>query len=433
MKRDVSKIAVLSMILVFIVSACGNAQEPKKQANEGTPPAAAVSTEPVTLTAWIGGVTFTDDLESLFRDTVAAKYPNITLEFVKSGKNTELEDLIFAGKTPDMIITGNGTLASYRETGLLQDITSLLKPAGIDLSGFNQGKIADMKIDFPDGGLYGIPYLTIFHALYYNKDIFDKFGVSYPKDGMTWEQTIDLARKTTRLDGDVQYRGLDTANGPIYPSQPLGLSAVDAKTEKASVNNDAWKRVFELIGSIYKIPGNASVGTSRQVFLDGFLAMLGTTNFLQPLDAVSDKLNWDVAQYPHYADKPGFYGNSSSQLAIVTATSKHKDQVLQVLKAVTSKEAQLRLSRSGQVSVLTDPEIQKAFAADKTNMKGKNLQGIFKSQAVSYPPSSEFRAKAETIVQAKFKDYTTGKIDVNTALRQADEEINKMIETDKLK
>jgi ABC-type glycerol-3-phosphate transport system substrate-binding protein len=435
MKYVVNKLMALGVALSVVVSGCGGIQEPAKEGKESPPSTSTPSTEPVTLRAWIGGVTFTEDLEKLFRDTVSAKLPHITLEFIKSGKNTQLEDLIVAGTIPDMLITGNGTLASYREMGgILQDITPLLKPAGIDLSGFNEGTISDMKIDFPKGELYGIPYLTIFHALYYNKEIFDKFGVPYPTDGMTWEQVIELAKKVTVIQDGVQYRGLDTANGPIYPSQPLSLSVVDAKTERASINNDAWKRVFEQIGSIYKIPGNASVGTSRKVFLEERrLAMLGTTNFLQPLDEVSNELNWDVVQYPSYKDKPNVYGNSSSQLAVVTAASKHKEQVLQVLKAVTSKEAQMRLSRSGQVSVLTDPEIRQAFAADKASMKGKNLQGIFKSKAVNYPPSSEFRSKAEVIAQAKFMEYVTDKIDVNTALRLSEEEINKMIEAEKKK
>lgn len=49
-------------------------------------------------------------------------------------------------------------------------------------------------------------------ALFYNKDIFDKFGVAYPKNGMIYEETLDLdlARRVTRSDGGVQYLGFYT-------------------------------------------------------------------------------------------------------------------------------------------------------------------------------------------------------------------------------
>ena len=34
-------------------------------------------------------------------------------------------------------------------------------------------------------------------AIYYNKDLFDKAGVPYPKDGWTWEDFQDTAVKLT--------------------------------------------------------------------------------------------------------------------------------------------------------------------------------------------------------------------------------------------
>jgi hypothetical protein len=42
-----------------------------------------------------------------------------------------------------------------------------------------------------------------------------------------------------------------------------------------------------------------------------------------------------------------------------------------------------------------------------------------------------YRSKAEGLVSTKFRQYVNGEFDVNTALKQADEEINKMVEAEK--
>jgi multiple sugar transport system substrate-binding protein len=65
----------------------------------------------------------------------------------------------------------------------------------------------DIQKGFADGGTYGMPVSTTSGALFHNKDLFDKFGVPYPKDGMTWDVLYELAKKMTRNEGGVQYKG----------------------------------------------------------------------------------------------------------------------------------------------------------------------------------------------------------------------------------
>jgi maltose-binding protein MalE len=45
------------------------------------------------------------------------------------------------------------------------------------------------------GEFLTMPYTVESAVMYYNKDLFDKFGATYPKDGLTWNETMDLARK----------------------------------------------------------------------------------------------------------------------------------------------------------------------------------------------------------------------------------------------
>lgn len=50
--------------------------------------------------------------------------------------------------------------------------------------------------------LYMLPGQNNIQVLFYNKDLFDRFGVAYPRDGMTWGEMLDLSSRITRKEGD---------------------------------------------------------------------------------------------------------------------------------------------------------------------------------------------------------------------------------------
>jgi multiple sugar transport system substrate-binding protein len=67
-----------------------------------------------------------------------------------------------------------------------------------------------------NGGLYALPVAMQPSPLIYNKDIFYKFGIAYPKGGITWNETYELSNILTRSDGGVDYRGLFVSIGLAY-------------------------------------------------------------------------------------------------------------------------------------------------------------------------------------------------------------------------
>ncbi|MNW16015.1 hypothetical protein D3C71_2147100 [compost metagenome] len=60
---------------------------------------------------------------------------------------------------------------------------------------------------------------------------------------MTMEDALELAKKLTRLDNGIQYRGWDLGS-IVRMAQPLGLEYIDRKTEKPMMSSEGWKRVF---------------------------------------------------------------------------------------------------------------------------------------------------------------------------------------------
>jgi multiple sugar transport system substrate-binding protein len=427
------QISSAGILLAAMLSGCGNggtATEPAA-AGEGGPPEPA---EPVTLKMYQTQSYWSeDDFNALIAEPVKKKYPNITVEFERS---TKIEQALANGDPIDLIAVWNGLMPQYEDMGLFEDISPLVQKMRMDLSRFDPGALEAVKRANKAGKLYGLPNLIQFNALYYNKDIFDKFGVSYPSDGMTWDDTIELARKVTRKDGDTQYLGLD----PDYLTRmlvPLSLGIVDGTNDKTDVNSEPYKRVFELTKKIYEIPGNRPPGkvmggsVADRFMKDKNLAMMTTINRLDALQNVQD-LNWDVAQFPSYPDRPNLYGAYDMHIMAISSISQHKEDAFRVLQVLFSDEVQLLGSNRGKLPAMKDPKFNQAFLKGVDSLKDKHIQSIFKSKpAPAAPPYSVYYSKARGILVDRFRDYVDGKMDVNSALRQAEEEINQYIATEK--
>ncbi|TMV52321.1 extracellular solute-binding protein [Paenibacillus mesophilus] len=424
----------IALSLALTATGCGNSGSQENGAKQ----AQANKTEsasPVTLTVFQNGAEITDeDFQLMFSEPVKKKYPHISLKIVRPDKSVTLDSLIAAREVPDILLTPNSGILGLKQQDLLFDLTPLVKKQSLDLARFNPVAIEAVKSD--KGELWGLPYAMQFNALYYNKDIFDKFGKSYPKDGMTWDETIDLGRQLTQKDGGIQYRGLDPASSYVM-SFPYSLAYVDGKTDKASMDNEKWKQVFELAKTILTIPGNAqpspepSAAASGNLFIkERNVAMLASTNLMAQIGSASEAVNWDIAQYPSYKDKPNISGKLDSHNLSISKTTKYQDDAIKVLEVVTSDEVQLLGARkTARMSPLLKEDMKKQFGAEVSYLKGKNVQALFKSGVSPSPLYSIYESNGKKIGQQKFRDYLADKIDLNTALRQADEEINKAIST----
>lgn len=420
--------------LSLLLSGCGDksagAGDVKKQADQAAP---VVSTEPVTLKiaiplSWLGK----GEYEKYIVEPVKKKYPHITLELLDV---SAYDKIVAAGQIPDVAYTASPLINRLTQFDLQDNMEPLIKKFNFDLSKLNKVALDSVKTASGYDYLIGIPFTMHFNALYYNKDIFDRFGAPYPKDGMTWDDARELARKVTRLEGGIQYRGLE----PDYSyrvASVLGLGIDDPKTGKATVNNDGWKKVFELLKSVYDIPGNAGLklGTPAQdlYFKTRTLAMLPGLNFLPSFNG-AEGLNWDMVQYPQFKEAPNTGMQVDEWILHVTKQSKHKDQAFQVITTVLSEEVQTDMARNGRFPILTGKKVEEEFGKDIPYLKGKNLKAAFLSQPSKALPITKYGESTRKIMEDAIKPVIKGEKDINTVLRESEEAINKLIEKDKSK
>ncbi|MBD2866825.1 ABC transporter substrate-binding protein [Paenibacillus oceani] len=440
MKQRVISFSLLALTAAVAFAGCSSGNGPAtggtKTPETTTPASVAVDTKPVTLKMFFPISMSDTDFTNLVVEPVKKKYPYITVEMIKrNNKPTALEqlqDIYAVGDSPDLLFTWNGDLPSYKDVDLLYDMTDLAKKHGVDTGKFEPVVLDSLKVIMDNKGLPALPFAVNFNATYYNKDLFDRFGIGYPKDGMTWNDAIELAKKVSRTDGGVQYMGL-SPDTLIRLAMPLSLTKVDAKTQKATMNNDSWKRVFELQKEIYSIPNNMPKkmnDAGQKSFLnEKTLAMLPTINLMNLglESAQKEGLNWDIVQYPSYPDKPNTYGHVDTHLVAIAKTSKNKDQAMQVIEVMTSDEVQLLSTRTtARMTALKNKDIKNQFGAEMTFLKGKNIPSIMKSNPAPGPLYSQFESRTNAIALKKLEEFVNGK-DINTTLREADEEIHTLI------
>jgi multiple sugar transport system substrate-binding protein len=305
------------------------------------------------------------------------------------------------------------------------------------LNQFDPAALNALRALDSQGKLLGLPYAMNFSVLYYNKDIFDKFGVSYPKDGMSWNQTVELARKVTRSDAGVNYVGLDPT-GITRVGSGLSLPYVDPKTNKPLIDKDGWKKILNMLQGLYDTPGFVN-GSKFSYGSDAFtkdktLAMLAEwgnkmSGLMEQVYISGDKMNWDMATIPNFDGSVGTGRETDLHALLVSKVSKHKDQAFQVTALVGSDEVQQITNSYGRLTAFKKTDAyKKSFGTKLTSMKGKHIDAIFNvTPGPTHVPTIYDKSVTAALNNAD-KAVALKQKDVNTALRDAQAEADKAIQ-----
>jgi multiple sugar transport system substrate-binding protein len=442
-----AKVLCLLLIITFVIGGCGAAGNPNGDngasagANNMTDSDTQSKTDaaskkadpqPVKLSIFFRS-NLTDSLMQQFIiEPVQKKYPYITLDFVRQGKGLTAGDLVTAGNFPDLIYASTPWFGEFKDLNLLYDMRELIKQNKYELSQLNQPALDGIQMWGDQGQLYALPYFLNFSALFYNKDIFDKFGVPYPKDGMTWDDAVDLAHKVTRMDGGIAYKGLDPAPINDTASQ-LSIPYVDPKTDAALPKPDLLKPVLNLFANAYSIPGNEQGKKARDIFIkDRALAMYPDWG-INMFDALAETekgqpMNWDMVSLPTFKEAQGMSRAVDAHYIGISSVSKNKDAAFQVISYLTSKEVQMELSKNGKMSSLNDPQIRSSFGQDLEILKGKNVKSAFLLKPAPRPEFTIYDDLINKVVGKALSEVTDNHKDINSALREAQESGNKAIQ-----
>lgn len=437
--RKYAALPVLLIVFALLLAACtgqdnGSRKEAERAKNDVN------RKEPVELSIW---QTVSNVSEEQFMNDYGNKikehFPEVTLRYIAyTGKGTTINDLITAGQVPDIIYASVGhTFFGVLDPKLQYDMSDLIKKNNLDLNRFDPAVIERQR-QLAKGGIYGLPTSMDTLVLYYNKDIFDKFGISYPRNGMTWDEVYDLAKKLNRTEAGISYRGFGMAAGAMFTVNPLSLQPVDSATEKARLGtDDGFKRLMENFSRFYRIPGNEvtkeNIALAKQREL--FDKVRETAMFINTgafaTTTYKDTMNWDVVSLPSFKETPGVGSQPIPVYFYITNTSKKKEKAFEVISYLTSDEFQQFSSRHGKYTVLTDKKIQGMFGDDIPYLKGKNVKTMFPLKNASPTLLTKYDSVTLASFEEQFNQVILGLKDINTALRDAVDDADKKVKTAK--
>jgi len=438
------QISFFSILFILILAACqaddnnsatndtsenetNNINESDNETNNVNDENETNESDSESITLKIGNELSEDDQEALKEE-----FPHIIFEFDEvSAHEDDIEDEITQDKIPDIFyISGGDQIPNLDAYELSYDLTELIEESDFDLS-----TIADEQIDivrkWSGGEIKYFPYVKRWDVLYYNKDIFDKFGVDYPEDGMTWNEVEALAREVNgEIDGN-EYRGIDISSTGAMIKQ-LEVNHVDPETDESLYASDErFAKYLRMIEKIATIPGVVPDDEERgsNEFLDeqtvAMVPLYDIHIWLSDIEAETG-LSWDMVSYPVFEDEEeqGIVTNASG--LTISRTSEHKEEAFEVLEYLLSKESQMMRSKAGSATVLKDTEVQEAFSTEVEGLEDKNMQAVFYLDELSGPEErSEYEEDGEIIDGLEF--VRSGQ-DINTYLREISEEANAAIE-----
>ncbi|GAA4854831.1 hypothetical protein GCM10023310_37160 [Paenibacillus vulneris] len=436
MKRRNRVMLASSLSTLLMLSACGGADGGGSKENQPTAKAAnEVKREPVEITFYRPNTGTTDEqFMDLMGKKIKEKFPYVTPKFIPFGTGTSINEVIASGQDLDIVILSIGFVAQFQNYNLQTDLGEFIKKTNYDTSRLEKSMFDFIK-DYGKGSIFSLPIFTTAEVLMYNKDLFDKFGVPYPKEGMTWDDLYELSKKMTRTEGGTQYYGFATSVSHMERVNQLSLPFVDPQTMKPAMDTEKFKMFAENFARFYKIPGavlpKEKHGKEADLFIkDRTLAMYAYFNSTM-VGAPAD-MNLDAVPLPSFKEAPGVGSQMYPTLASIASTSKHKDVAFDILAYLTSDEMQEKFAADGTgMPVVNNPKLIESFGKDVPTLKGKNIKAFYPTKPAPISPKTVYDDIAEKPTTAAFREVAQDLSDANTAFRKAAEQAAKDIEAAK--
>ena len=331
--------------------------------------------------------------------------PDIDVQLVEA---SDREDLIArlstslaGGSPPDLF------LMNYRFYGQFaaRDALEPLAPYVEDSEVFEEADFYPEALDAFrwNGELTCLPQNISSLVVYYNRDLFKRFGVPLPTDGMRWNEFVFRAQQMTRDKNGNPVRGADpdlpqpnTAQAEIYgagiePSiirvAPFvwsnGGEVVDDTEDPTGFTLDtveatqAIEAAFQLRTLHGVAPSDQEVEAEddESRFVNGRLAMLFDSRRAVPSLREAAEFDWDVVSPPYFREPANIL---HSDAYCLTRASDSKDAAWRFVEYALGPEGAAVVARTGR-TVPSLKEVAESEAFLDPTKKPKNSRAFLAS------------------------------------------------------
>lgn len=375
-----------------------------------------------------------DNFDKIFSEEFKSKIPNITIELVEgAAQMTPLQELNANGIVPDLIWSSFG-LEPLQELEMIEPLDDLVQAYSFDLTKLDPSAVSYSRNLDSEGRLLGLPIGGTTLTLWYNKEVFDKFGQPYPTDHMTWDDIYTLAAKMTREHDGVMYRGLELGNGftakeALIPLWQKGVSLSNAETGEVLVETEpAVRETFELLKKFFSIPNLYNTdpeARNKMQFYDNTVAMTvsypGMMNWMSGGNAEVIK-NIEAAPIPVWSgeDRAAFV---APHHWVINSFSKEKDAAFRVLQEYYSDWYLKAFARTGGTPASMDPDVLAEFGKETPMLQGKNIPAFFKYPKADPPQQiSKWDVYVNAVLEGSIAKFAESEMNIPEFLRTVKEE-----------
>ncbi|KEZ91008.1 ABC transporter substrate-binding protein [Lacrimispora celerecrescens] len=355
------------------------------------------------------------------------QYPNVKVELQSFGYDdyfTQLQSKIVGGSAADVFELNFENFVAYASEDVLLDIGDLIG----DTSGFNQTALEAFKYD---GKQFGIPNSFSNVVLIYNKDLFDKAGVSYPTDDWTWTELSEAAKKIRALSADTYglYRPLSFHEFYKGVKQNGGsLLSEDGKnfTVNLPQNVETLEIMSDWVTGSNVMPSDAQMGGMGDwdLFKSGRLGMIVTgiwafSDFTDNCDFA-----WDVAVEPGNTAKATHFFSNAYVVNKETANPEAA-AALAAFLAGSKEAAQIRVDASWELPPVTYQDVLDSYLKVTPP---ENREAVFKSlDYLVTPPVVKQQSEMQEIISKHLNNAVSGNASAKDALDACQAELEQKI------
>jgi multiple sugar transport system substrate-binding protein len=312
-------------------------------------------------------------------------------------------------------------------------LDSYISAAGIDVSVF--GGITDQVT--VDGKLYELPFRSDFWVLFYNKDIFDRAGVDYPTNDMTFEEYDELARKVTDTTFGSEVYG---AHYHTWRSAVQLFGILDGKHSILDSDYSFFEPYYNMVlnqmkdgvampftdvsteGLHYSAAfanGNIAMMNMGSWFISTLMSSLETGDYDAELCG-----NWGLVKYPHAEGvEPGSTLGTITGLS-VTSVSDQKQEAFDFINWVSGPEGAAVMARTGNFPAISTEEVKsiiaglEGFPQDEASIEALEVSNLYLEV-----PYAENVSEINAILDTYHQMIMSGELSIEEGIKAMNEDV----------
>jgi len=370
------KILIITMMLMLLVAPLfANSQSE------------AEATEEVVLQYWSWDPELKTRNETMIEKFEAVN-PGIKIEMTTIEPKeywTKIRIMASQQNLPDVFNLSAGYLEEWAQNGLLLDLGSFIDN-DLDKNTFYMNLFDAVKELSGTDSYYAFPYALVTTCMYYNKDLFDEAGISYPDSDWTWTDFRDAAIKLTKdkdNDGSIDqwgywfYGRYAHIESWVYSNDGYLINRDSMKFSPDSNAMEAIEFLTDLVLVDNAAPSKKEMSAFRQqdVFPQGAAAMFvdGSWNIDNNRNVAGDSMNWGIAELPIGPNGDGSLTYGWPDSLAISPNTKHAEAAWKFTKFAAGEGLSMDMVMAGKIPSYRPLTESEAFLEKDQQPSNKDL------------------------------------------------------------